>query len=420
MPEKIVLIGEIYDDILNYLDSDVVKNTTPESRKKELMNFTQLHCAKRKLAISKDDILHIANELYNDFWGYGPLEHLLHDDTITEIMVNGPDEVFIERKGRLEQSHIKFRSMKHVYNIVQRMATKNNHKVDNITPILNTRLLDGSRVNAVLNPISVNSTCLNIRKFSNTPLTIDNLLEWETLTPQIVKFLDICVKSGVNILVAGGTGSGKTTLLNVLSRMIDVNERVITIEDAAELQLSVNNLVRLESRDENIEGKGSVSIGNLVKNCLRMRPDRVIVGEVRGEEAFEMLKVLNTGHEGSMSTIHSNDALSSLLRIENMVSTNNPNMSSQVIRSQIGNAIDIVVYVKRFSNGTRKITEIMDVQYDSTQEPITNFFFRYHVTKREGDRYTGKYEKKKLEPTFIKKLYHSGMYEDFKTCLDEE
>ena len=295
---------------------------------------------------------------------------------------------------------------------------KNNEKIDNITPILNTRLPDGSRVNAVLKPISVNSSSINIRKFSKKPLTIDNLLEWETLTPQIAKFLDICVKSSVNILVAGGTGSGKTTLLNILSKMIDANERVITIEDAAELQLSVNNLVRLESRDENIEGKGAISIEDLVKNCLRMRPDRVIVGEVRGSEAFQMLKILNTGHEGSMSTIHSNDSISSLLRIENMVSTNNPNISSRVIRSQIASAIDVVVYVKRFKDGTRKITEIMDVQYDALRELKTKFFFRYQVTGKKEKKYIGTYETGKHEASFMRKIHQSDMAAEFKSCLD--
>jgi pilus assembly protein CpaF len=303
----------------------------------------------------------LAKDVLDEALGLGPLEELLDDDGVTEIIVNGADSVYVERDGRLERSERTFSSDRAVLGVIERIVAPIGRRIDESSPMVDARLKDGSRVNAIIPPLAIKGPCLTIRKFTREPLQIDDLVTSSTLTPEVATFLETCVLARKNIVISGGTGSGKTTTLNVLSGFIPESERIITIEDAAELKLEQEHVVALESRPPNIEGKGAVTIRDLVRNALRMRPDRVVVGECRGGEALDMLQAMNTGHEGSLTTVHANGPRDALSRLETMVLMSGMELPLRAIRDQIASAVDIVVQQTRFPDGSRRVTHVSEV-----------------------------------------------------------
>ena len=311
--------------------------------------------------ISRKDRSRIAHEILNEITGFGPLEELLSDESVSEIMVNGPKKIYVERGGRLEKTAVTFQDDAHVRRIIDRIVSPLGRHIDDSTPMVDARLPDGSRVNAVIPPVSLVGPSITIRKFSAKPLTMKNLIAFNSLSQDMARFLEAAVKGRLNILVSGGTGSGKTTLLNVLSAYIPESERIVTIEDAAELRLLQDHVVSLESRARNLEGTGAITIRDLVRNALRMRPDRIIVGEVRGEETLDMLQAMNTGHDGSLTTAHANSPRDALLRLETMVMMAGMELPVAAIRSQVSGALDIVVQQARLRDGSRKITSISEI-----------------------------------------------------------
>jgi pilus assembly protein CpaF len=303
----------------------------------------------------------LAEELVDDMLGLGPLEPLLKDESIADIMVNGPDKVFVERRGKVVLSNVRFRDANHVASICQRIASAVGRRVDEASPMVDARLKDGSRVNIVFMPLALDGPYIAIRKFSKKPIDFPKLIEYGALTRQVARILEIAGRARLNIIISGGTGSGKTTMMNAVSRLIDPGERIVTIEDAAELQLQQPHVVRLETRPASLEGRGEITQRDLVRNALRMRPDRVIIGEVRGGEAFDMLQAMNTGHDGSMSTIHANNTRDALARIENMVQMGNVGLPSRSIRQQIVAAVDIIIQLERQRDGGRRVTQVTEV-----------------------------------------------------------
>ncbi|HEU4850292.1 MAG TPA: ATPase, T2SS/T4P/T4SS family, partial [Terrimesophilobacter sp.] len=309
------------------------------------------------LALTRAERVRMLEQITDEILGLGPLEPLLRDEVITEVMVNGPQQVYIEREGRLELTNVTFQNDEHVMKIIQRIIAPIGRRVDESSPMVDARLADGSRVNAIIPPLSLVGPVITIRKFSAQPLTVEDLIRFGTATPEMFEFLEACVKARLNIFVSGGTGSGKTTMLNILSSFIPDDERIVTIEDAAELQLRQEHVVTLEARPSNIEGKGAIPIRELVRNALRMRPDRIVVGECRSGEALDMLQAMNTGHDGSMSTGHANTPRDMLSRLETMVLMAGMDLPLRAIREQISSAVDLIVHQNRLKDGTRKITK---------------------------------------------------------------
>jgi pilus assembly protein CpaF len=352
----------------------------------------------------------LAQEVLDEVFGLGPLEPLLADPTVSDILVNTYKHVYVERRGMLEMTSVQFRDDIHLMGIIDRIVSAIGRRVDESSPMVDARLADGSRVNAIIPPLAVDGPCLSIRRFGRDPLTAEDLLQNHTFTPGMLELLRGCVKARLNILISGGTGAGKTTFLNVLSSYISNRERIVTVEDAAELQLHQEHVVRLETRPANIEGKGAIHQRQLVINCLRMRPDRIIVGEVRGEEALDMLQAMNTGHDGSLTTIHANTPRDALSRLETMVAMTSLNIPDTAIRRQIASAIDVVVQVSRLSDGTRKVlnlAEITGMEGDvvSMQDIFT---FRKRGIRENGE-VLGEFLPTGVRPRFAEKLLVSGI-----------
>ena len=345
-----------------------------------------------------------------DILAFGPIQPLLHDETVSEIMVNGPYQVFVERNGILEETDIAFEDDEHVRRIIDRIVTPLGRRCDEASPMVDARLPDGSRVNAIIPPLSIKGPILTIRKFSRDPLTIQDLIGFGTLTPQVGDFLSACVRGRSSVIISGGTGSGKTTLLNVLSSFIPGTERIITIEDAAELQLNQSHVITLEKRPPNIEGKGEVPIRQLVVNALRMRPDRIVVGECRGPEALDMLQAMNTGHDGSLTTIHSNSPRDTLSRVETMVLMAGTELPLRAIREQISSAIDLIVHVERMYDGSRKITKVCEVQGMEGDVIVLQDLFQFQQSGFEGRRVAGRHVPLGIRPKFLGKLEMRNVY----------
>ncbi len=344
----------------------------------------------------------IASELLDDMMGFGPLEPLLADDTISDILVNGPDQVFIECGGRLRLSECEFRDNAHVLNIAQRIAAMVGRRVDESSPMVDARLEDGSRVNIILPPLSLQGPCISIRKFNTKSKTLDSMVGTGSLSTAMAKVLAVAATCRLNVLVSGGTGAGKTTLMNALSHMIAGDERIVTIEDAAELQLQQPHVVSLETRPANIEGQGLITQRDLVKNALRMRPDRIIIGEVRGSECFDMLQAMNTGHDGSMSTIHANNPRDALVRLENMVLMGSANMPARAIRNQIVSAIDLVIQIQRMRDGGRRIVQISEIVGMEGDVVTTQDLFNYEYEGENADgSLRGTFHCAAIRPRFI-------------------
>ncbi len=361
--------------------------------------------------VNRADRSRIANELYDDIMGYGPLEGLLSDPAITEIMVNGYQQVFVETQGRLHQVEVAFRDQEHVMNIIDRIVSSVGRHVDEASPMVDARLKDGSRVNVILPPLSLNGPVLTIRKFSKKPFTVQNLIDFGSMSPKMASFLEACVKGRLNIIVSGGTGSGKTTLLNVLSSFIPGDERIVTIEDAAEIQLNQDHVVTLESRPPNTEGRGQITIRDLVRNALRMRPDRIIVGEVRSSEALDMLQAMNTGHDGSLTTTHANTPRDTIARLETMVMMAGMELPLMAIRSQIVSAIDIIVQQARLRDGTRRITNITEItglEGDVVSMQDLYVFETQGQMDSQG-HFKGKFKGTGIRPHCLEKIRSSGI-----------
>jgi pilus assembly protein CpaF len=360
--------------------------------------------------ISRDDRERIAHDIADDILGHGPLERLLADETVTEIMVNGPFDVWVERQGRLYETTVRFNDDSHLRRIINKMVAQVGRRIDESSPMVDARLPDGSRVNAIIQPLSLSGALVTIRKFSKSRMEMGDMIRLGTLSTETVEFLQRCVQAELNILVSGGTGSGKTTLLNALSTAIPDADRIVTIEDAAELRLNQRHVLRLEARPKNIEGEGEIAIRDLVRNSLRMRPDRIIVGEVRDAEALDMLQAMNTGHDGSLSTVHANSPRDALARIETMVLMAGFDLPVKAIRQQVASALDMIVHLERLEDGSRRVTSITEVQRMESDVITLQELFEFKVEQVTADRVVvGTLRSTGLRPTFVNKFEKHGI-----------
>jgi pilus assembly protein CpaF len=362
----------------------------------------------------------LALELVDDMLGLGPIEPLLDDDTITDIMINGPERVFVERRGTVVLSNVRFRDVQHLSNIAQRIAARVGRRIDESAPLADARLQDGSRVNIVFPPLALDGPYISIRKFARRRIDFPTLVRYGSMTAQLARILELSAKSRLNVIISGGTGSGKTTLLNAMSRMIDLAERVVTVEDAAELQLQQPHVVRLETRPPNLEGKGEITQRDLVRNALRMRPDRIILGECRGAEAFDMLQAMNTGHDGSMSTVHANTTRDALTRIENMVMMGNLGLPAKAIRTQILGAVDLIVQVERQRDGVRRIMQVTEVAgMEGDVFTLNDIFHLEHDGEDLDGRLRTRYRVSRARPSFSTRLAYFGTEQAWAAALEE-
>ena len=401
---------EIHTHIIDEMPDDLQRVISQSSAdQKELRRLVEGMCADaikdNPFAIPLGDRERLVEELISEILGLGPIEPLLKDPSVTEVMVNGPDSIYIERKGRLQKTDVRFRNTEHLMHIIDRIVTAVGRRVDESSPMVDARLADGSRVNVIIPPLSLSGPCVTSRKFSKDVLTVDKMIEFGSFDQRMAEFLEDCVKGRLNIVVSGGTGSGKTTLLNVLSSSVPATERIVTLEDSAELQLKQDHVVTLETRPPNIEGEGEVTMRDLVRNALRMRPDRIIVGECRTGEALDMLQAMNTGHDGSMTTAHANSARDALSRLETMVLMSGMELPLRAIRSQIASSVDIIVQIARLRDGSRKIINIAEVT-GMEGDIITLqdlFYFENHGLDQDG-RITGAFLTSGLRPLCTEKL----------------
>ena len=378
--------------------------------KKTIQDLFDQILVEENFVLSRTEKTRLFEQITAEILGLGPLQPLLEDDTITEIMVNGAKSIYVERRGKIQRVPMAFENNEHVMRIIERIVAPLGRRIDESSPYVDARLMDGSRVNAIIPPVSLVGPVLTIRKFSRTPFTVDQLVQFGSITPEAIQFLDAAVKSRINVVISGGTGSGKTTLLNVLSGFIPADERIITIENAAELQLRQDHVVTLESRPANIEGKGEITIRNLVINALRMRPDRIIVGEIRDEAALDMLQAMNTGHDGSMTTLHSNSPRDTLARLETMTMMAGMDLPVRAIREQVSSAIDLVVHQERLRDGSRKIVNITEVTGMEGDIITMTDIFVYEQIGYENNKVVGRMRPTGLRPKFMEKIEASGIH----------
>jgi pilus assembly protein CpaF len=399
----------VQNKLLAEIDPSMDVTRTDEVRRTIQTLFEQI-LTEENIVLSRPERARLFEQISAEILGFGPLQSLLEDDTITEIMVNGSKNVYIERKGKVHRVPITFESNDHVMRIIDRIVAPLGRRIDESSPYVDARLPDGSRVNAVIPPISLVGPVLTIRKFSKNPITVDQMIQFGSISPESVQFLKACVEARLNIIISGGTGSGKTTLLNVLSSFIPSDERIITIENAAELQLRQEHVVTLESRPPNIEGRGEITIRDLVINALRMRPERIIVGECRGGETLDMLQAMNTGHDGSMTTAHANSPRDALARIETMCLMAGMDLPIRAIREQVASAVDVICQQERMRDGTRKVTTIAEVSGMEGDVITMTDIFVFEQTGTENGRIVGRLRPTGLRPKFMDKIEAAGIH----------
>ncbi len=407
-PTASMVLAPLRERVLKQIDTTVAAQLPVAELTRQLEQIIHEIANEERLELSAREQATLAEELANDMIGYGPLEALLRDESVADILVNGPTNIYVERRGKLERSDIRFRDVQHITSISQKIATRIGRRIDESSPMVDARLADGSRVNIVFPPLAIDSPCLSIRKFTKKKLDFDGLVAYGAMTPGLAKLLGIAARCRLNIIVSGGTGSGKTTMLNALSNMIDHTERVITVEDAAELQLQQPHVVRLETRPENLEGTGAITQRDLVRNALRMRPDRIIIGEVRGAEAFDMLQAMNTGHDGSISTIHANSARDAIARVENMVLMGF-NLPVRAIRQQIVGALDMIIQIQRMRDGGRRVVQVAEVCGMEGETVTMNDIALFEFDREDArGRIQGHYTIGGARPSFWERLEYFG------------
>ncbi|PHS78788.1 MAG: protein kinase [Rhodospirillaceae bacterium] len=400
----------VFNDLMEAVDLSELTALTPEQVREEINDMVSEIISMRGLVLSLPEQQTVIKDICNDILGLGPIEPLLERDDIADLMVNGPDVVYIEVDGKMQKTSIKFRDQAQLMNICQRIVSAVGRRVDEASPICDARLADGSRVNVIAPPLAIDGTALTIRKFKKDKLTLENLLQFGSITPELKTVMEVVSAIRLNTLISGGTGSGKTTLLNCMTGHIDPAERIITCEDSAELQLQQPHVVRLETRPPNLEGKGEVTMRDLVKNCLRMRPERIIVGEVRGPEAFDLLQAMNTGHDGSMGTIHANNPRESLSRIENMIMMGGYNLPTKAMREQISGAVHVIVQAARLRDGSRKITHLTEVLGMEGDVVTLQDICVYEIEGEDSNgNIIGRHKFTGLRPAFWEKAKYYGL-----------
>ena len=411
---------KVFNALIETVDLSELANLPPGEAREDITDWVDEIISLQSMVLSAVEQRNLINDICNDILGLGPLEPLVARDDIADIMVNGHDKIYIETEGKIELTPVKFRDNGQLMNICQRIVSAVGRRVDEAAPICDARLLDGSRVNVIVPPLSIDGPTLTIRKFKKEKLSLDNLISFGSISPSGAEMLKIIGHCRINILVSGGTGSGKTTLLNIMTRYIDEGERTITCEDTAELQLQQPHVVRLETRPPNLEGKGEVTMRDLVRNCLRMRPERIIVGEVRGPEAFDLLQAMNTGHDGSMGTVHANNPREACTRLENMIAMGGYNLPAKAVREQIAGAVNVIVQAARLRDGSRKITHVTEI-VGMEGEVITMqdlFVFEYQGEDEDG-RILGRYRPTGLRPKFWDRARYFGLEAELAASLED-
>ncbi len=400
----------IHGKLVDKLDLSRVSDLAGDTLRREIRLVVERLCDTENPLLNRVERERLIDEVLDETFGFGPLEALLKDPTISDILVNGPHKVYVERRGKLEKTDVKFRDNEHLLQIIDRIVSKVGRRVDETSPMVDARLPDGSRVNAIIPPLALDGPTMSIRRFGANPLKLEDLLNYKAFAPEMAMLMEACIKARLNLIISGGTGCGKTTLLNTLSSFIPHDERVITIEDAAELQMQQDHVVRLETRPANIEGKGRIDTRDLVRNALRMRPERIIIGECRGAEALDMLQAMNTGHAGSMTTLHANTARDAQSRMETMIMMAGMDLPIKAMRQQISSAIDLIVQANRLQGGPRKITSISEVLGMEGDVIIMQEIFRFkQLGIDQNGRSYGQFEATGVRPAFIPRLEASGI-----------
>jgi pilus assembly protein CpaF len=400
----------IHGKLVDKLDLSRIGDLAGDVLRREIRLVVEHLCDTENTLLNRSERERLIEEVLDETFGLGPLELLLKDPSISDILINGPKSVYVERRGKLEKTAVTFRDNSHLMQIIDRIVSKVGRRVDEVCPMVDARLQDGSRVNAIIPPLALDGAAVSIRRFGANPLRLEDLLNYKAFTPEMVMLLEGCIKARLNMIISGGTGSGKTTLLNTLSSFISNNERIVTIEDAAELQLQQDHVVRLETRPPNIEGKGAISATDLVRNALRMRPERIIIGECRGGETLDMLQAMNTGHEGSLTTIHANTPRDALARVETMVTMSGFDLPLKAVRQQVASAVDVIIQANRLQGGPRKIThitEIVGMEQDTIVMQDVYLFEQQGID--ETGRAHGNFVSTGIRPSFMDRLEQAGV-----------
>ena len=402
--------SRLHRTLINRMDLTKLGTLTPDQVHAEVSRLAESVLAQEAMPLSTSERERLVNDVQHELFGLGPLEPLLSDPTISDILVNSHNTIYVERGGKIEATNVAFRDDEHLMRVIERIVSSVGRRIDESSPMVDARLKDGSRVNAIIPPLSIDGPVLSIRRFGAEPLRMDSLLENKALTRDIADMLEMCVSARLNILISGGTGAGKTTLLNALSAYISTEQRIVTIEDSAELQLQQPHVVRLETRPPNIEGRGEVTQRDLVRNALRMRPDRIVIGEVRGGEAIDMLQAMNTGHDGSLTTIHANTPRDALARLETMIQMTGMRLSERAMRQQVASAIDLVLQVARLSDGSRRVTSISEITGMEGDTITMQEIFLYERTGMGPQgQVIGRFRATGIRPRFAEKLKSCGM-----------
>ncbi|HEY1861564.1 MAG TPA: CpaF family protein [Gemmataceae bacterium] len=400
----------IHGKLVDKLDLSRVSDLEGDTLRREIRLVVERLCDTENPLLNRMERERLIDEVLDETFGFGPLEVLLKDPTISDILVNGPHKIYVERRGKLEKTDVKFRDNDHLLQIIDRIVSKVGRRVDETSPMVDARLPDGSRVNAIIPPLALDGPSMSIRRFGANPLKLEDLLNYKAFTPEMAMLMEACIKARLNVIISGGTGSGKTTLLNTLSAFIPGDERLVTIEDAAELQLQQDHIVRLETRPPNIEGKGAVTTRDLVRNSLRMRPERIIIGECRGSESLDMLQAMNTGHAGSMTTLHANSPRDAQARLETMIMMAGMELPMKAMRQQISSAVDLIIQANRLQGGPRKLTSITEVMNMEQDIIIMQDVFRYkQLGIDQNGRAFGQFETTGVRPSFVGRLEQAGI-----------